>query len=361
MKKPTILVSLVFSLLVACQSIEAPASPEQASLFTDTDIDAATLIAPPQEKIVSLKDMGEIADGQTLADLAHVETEFSSQAVLPDVSGLVYYFQHNPDLANPYRVYKHNQHNNVKTVLYQGNREIQSVAGDINGKIIFMSMRWYQGGEFQIFRLNTETNAVHKLTANHNDNINVSTSYDAKRVVFELKYGGQSKISYYHFEDPASSHLQHHKSYYNYREPSIELIGQYMVAVSDLADGRDRIVRISLTGNVVKTIATSRHKLHHPSIGHSVFDHVLWLQKTTSRHIVRRKNLATGDIQNVYSSRNTVEHPHMTSGARYITYARLRQGRLSVYTKDLETGRNRLIKRTGNSNYYGMTWMTAGF
>lgn len=133
MKKLLPILSLAFIFLVACQSVSAPQISEPAPLFTDADIDNAIQLERPETNLLEPVDRGEIANGVELAELADVESdsELSSQAVLPGAEGHVYYIRHNPDLALPYQVYKHNQSTNVKTLVYKGRREIQSVSGNV--------------------------------------------------------------------------------------------------------------------------------------------------------------------------------------------------------------------------------------
>ena len=60
--------------------------------------------------------------------------ELSSQAVLAGASGMLYYLAHNPTTADPYRVFRYNQVTDTITQVYSGVKEIQSVAGTLDGK-----------------------------------------------------------------------------------------------------------------------------------------------------------------------------------------------------------------------------------
>ncbi len=363
---------ILFALLVSCQNVSSPSplvneeipsttSDNEVSLFNDSDIDNATTVSIKSLRLIEPTDLGEVADGTTLPDLPDREvddsSEVSTQAVLEGVIGIVYYIRHDPNLAEPYRVYKHDQTSNVGTLVYEGEREIQSVAGDLTGNIIFLSMRWYQGGEFQLYRLNLLNGAVQQITINYDDNLNVSVSRDGTVVAFQMQYNDDNRVSIYKFES-FTSNVYEYTGFSNYRDPSISADGRYLTAVRDLNNGKDRIYKIDLANNTRKTVATSGQLLEDPSISDDG-DRVMWLQHTNSDKRARVKTLSTGTIQNVYIN-NTIEHPFITADGNYMTFGRKRKGSLNVYTKNLEIGTTRRLSNAANPrNHLAMTWAQA--
>ena len=358
MKKITIITSLVFSLLVACQSVDAPQSLEPAPLFTDADIDNAIPMPEPELKVVELKDMGEIVDGVELPDLPDVEvdSDFSTQTVLPNVFGHIYYIRHKNAI---YSIFKHDQTNDHIQNIYQGNREIQSVVGT-TGNYVYLSMREYAGGRFQIYRLDLGSNLVINLSVNFDNNINVTAADSGNIIAYEVKSESGSKVIKIDLVGDTQASI-----YPGLREPSLQRDGSSFVAVKDLNNGKDRIVRI-YANDSVKNLISSKNSLTHPSITSDNIEssRVIWLQHNATRDLIRIKNLSTGNIQTIVKTGvNRLEHPFFarevflgTNG--YMTYGHKRQGRISVYTKNISTGETTLLKdTTSGDSYFGMTWV----
>ncbi len=373
MLNKVLVLGIFFSLLVSCQNVSSPnpvakeetlISDNEVNLFDDSDIDNARTISGKSPRTAEPIDLGEIADGATLPDLPNVETdsddsELLNQAVLEKVFGIVYYIQYDTSLPEPYSVYKHDQASNIKTLVYEGQREIQSVAGDLSGNIIFLSMRRYTGGEFQIYRLNLLNGDVQQMTFNFTDNINISISRNAKVTVSQLEFNGSTTVVVSKFENATANSHYEYTNFTNYRDPSISADGRYLTAVRDLNNGKDRIYRIDLANNTRKTVATSGQLLENPSISDDG-DRVLWLQHTNSDKRARVKTLSTGTTQNVYINPNTIEHPFITADGDFMTFGRKRKGGINVYTKDLELGITRRLSNAANPrNHLAMTWAQA--
>ncbi len=379
----------LFALLVSCQNVSSP-SPlaneenSEVSLFSDSDLDNAILMPQQDPEVVELTELVEVEDGEQLPDLAdvEVESELSGQAILPNVDGHAYYIEHDPNLQFPYSVFRHDQSNNVRTRIYQGAYEVQSVAGNYAGNIFFISVRDSQSDKFEIYRLqyhepsddgSVTVTLPYKVTDNSFDNINVSTNHRGTRVAYQLNVVGNDNTNdsdvvipntiVHYFSTPTSHTSSITKAFPNYRDPSIQFMGngdedlpRYLVAVRDLNNGRDRIVKINIGESTVQTVATSRRLLENPSID-SAGDRVMWSQHNPTRKYVRVKTLSAGTTQNVYSNSVAIEHPFITVDGNYMIYGRKRTGGINVYTKDLVSGTNRrLAKASSPVNYRGMVW-----
>jgi hypothetical protein len=131
--------------LGACgQPAQAPiSSPEETPLLTDTDIDKAVLQVTTEMKELIGIDEGEAPGGTELPALADLESSLSTQAVLTGASGFVYYLSYAFVFNSPtiYSVYRHNQQTGAITVVYSGDRQIQSVAGSDDGNFVVVSMK----------------------------------------------------------------------------------------------------------------------------------------------------------------------------------------------------------------------------
>ena len=242
MLNKTLILGILFTFLVGCQNVsspnpidkeETPISDNEISLFDDSDIENANAISTKSPRLIEPTDLGEIADGTNLPDLPNIEVssenELTSQALVEGAIGMAYYVLSDPSLSNPYQVYKHNQITNQRTLVYKGQLEIQSVAGDLSGNIIILSMRSYQGGTFQIYRLNLLNDTVQQLTSTFLVNkINVSVSRNGKVIAHQFQYNGNDTAGVYKFESVTSNGYEY-TGFTNYRDPSISADGRYLV------------------------------------------------------------------------------------------------------------------------------------
>jgi hypothetical protein len=105
------------------------------------------------------------------------DDELYSQAVLAGATGFVYYVAHNPMAADPYRVFRYDQATDTIVQVYSGVKEIQSVAGTVDGDNVYVSMRETSSSssDFEIYKITSATTAT-KTTNNTVDDTNVSVS-----------------------------------------------------------------------------------------------------------------------------------------------------------------------------------------
>jgi hypothetical protein len=145
--KHFLLLSLgIVVLLAACTNpakVPSPNKSKEIPLISDADIDKARLeVATSSSTLIGIE--GDSSpEGATLPALPDSQGDLSTQAVLPNTSGFVYYVRSTLVLDGPflYQVFRHNQKTDAITLLYSGIRAIQSVAGSLDGKVIVVSMR----------------------------------------------------------------------------------------------------------------------------------------------------------------------------------------------------------------------------
>jgi hypothetical protein len=85
-------------LLAACMQVGQPPQVDdnQPALFTDEDIDSASLQVADKIFQLSGTDAGEAANGVEFPALADSSGDFTPQAVLSGASGYIYYIENAP-------------------------------------------------------------------------------------------------------------------------------------------------------------------------------------------------------------------------------------------------------------------------
>jgi hypothetical protein len=200
---------LALCLLTACGGpARAPAtSTAEKPLFTDADIDKAQLITVSELKELIGIEGGLAPAGQELPVLLDSTPELSAQSTLPDTSGRVYYVRHNPRAVHepPYSIIQHNILTGTSELLYSGEREVQSVAGnqgvDVSGEDgggwFYMSMRETTdpASDFDIYGF-LDNSVVYLLTDDTVDNTNVSFTFNTRErlMVYEEPVAGKASV-----------------------------------------------------------------------------------------------------------------------------------------------------------------------
>jgi hypothetical protein len=305
---------------------------------------------------------GESPEGPTLPALADNQGDLSTQAVLPNTSGYAYYLSHIPGTRTPptpssYGIYRHNQQTDVVTLLYSGNRQIQSVAGSGNGSVVVFSMRetTESSSDYEIFRVtfsDTSGAALFRLTADTVDNTNVSMSGDIYRFVYEEPIAGIASVIIRNYLPafPAYDRVVLSQTVPQ-RQPSLSSSGRYIALVRDLANGTDRVLSYNIHTNTYLTISTSTAVLEYPSISELVPEQkVMWLRNGSPDNLLV-KSLASNTIQTVAAG-SSLNHPHLTADGAFITY----QSGNTIVTKNLTTAQVVTIASSLSFSYYAPMW-----
>jgi hypothetical protein len=192
----------IAALLAACGSPPRVPNPsEETPLLTDADIDKANLGTVASSTTLEGLESGEASAGELLAPLADVQSDLTSQAVLPNTFGNAYYLRRSGSASTGYSyfAYRHNQQSDAVTLLYSGSRQIQSIAGSSDGKLVLLSMRQSTAttSDYEIFLLNfllSSDPTVTNLTNDAVDNNNVSVNRSFSRIAYEEPVGGLASI-----------------------------------------------------------------------------------------------------------------------------------------------------------------------
>jgi FG-GAP repeat len=332
---------LLCLVLAACgRSTQTPtATPEETPLFTDADIDNAVLQLPiSTTDLIGLEEV-ESPEGEGLPDLLDSESALSPRVVLPGTSGFIYYVSSIFDFGTGGLVsslYRHDQGTDTYTLVYSGDRYIQSVAGSSNGNFIVVSMRQTTdpNSQFDIYFLNVTdlaNPAVFRRTFDTVDNTNVSMSRNFERYTYEESVSGKAVVVIAEndeFFNPTLTTLSNARPQ---RQPSLSGDGRHLALVRDLADGRDQVLSYDVEQNRYSAIVTSSATLEYPSISDNGLK-ILWVQNGSTDQI-RLENRLANTMQTVVSGLS-LTHPHLTSEGDFIAY----QSGGTIVTKDLRSG-----------------------
>ena len=352
---------LTCSMLAACnQPLQAPnPTPEENPVFTDADIDKAILqVANDLKELIGIEE-GNAPEGQILAPLPDSQSDLSTQAVLPNAPGFVYYIKYDsaPIIGViPYSLYHHNQQTDTQTLIYSGNRHIQSVAGSLDGNFVIVSMREtpFSTSDYELYLFNISdlaNPAIFLLTNDTENNINVSMSADASRIVSEEPVAGKTTVVL-RTKQPSAGYSSVTLSQANpQRQPSLSANGQFISLVRDLANGSDQIMRFNTVNNGYAGIATSTAVLEYPSISENG-NKVLWLQNGTT-DVANLRDIAAGTTQNVLSS-TSIGHPSLAGDGLFMAY----QSGRSIAIKHLVTGQIQTLASSFSRDisFYAPMW-----
>jgi Tol biopolymer transport system component len=351
---------VIILMLIACQQSVLPNQTQATALFFDEDLDKAQLEVGPVSDIGGT-DLGEIADGEVTTLPDYKAETLSPAAVLPGASGFIYYFVNDTSAADQWKIYRFNQSTDTNTLVYQGQRALNSVAGNASGTIVYFSARQTTSAtsDFEIYKLNVNSSAVTRLTNNTTDDINVSSSADGNRVAFEgLGTTGQKAVYYRIYSTSTSFVEQRLASTFDQFEPSISGNGNYIAFIRLLSTGSYRIMLYSISANTYLSVQTEALTLNHPSPD-DTGNKVAWLRNTTSGYEVRVKNLSTTAITTAVTNTTVIRHPHLTRDGNFITYGRRVSNSFNVFSKNLTSGAT--IRGTSfvvPVNADGMYWQT---
>ncbi len=361
------LFTLVFllTLLASCRQAPQVTNPtiDDGSLpvFTDTHVDGARVqTAIRVDEVIGTQE-SDISLGTELPALPSRGGVFEPQAVLAGASGYVYYIQYNPNSTiDPYRVYRFDQYNDIRALVYGGKREVQAVAGSYDGNFIVLSMRQTTTtpNDFEIFRFNILGQFAQRLTNNQVDDTNVSMSGNALSIVWEAPVSGVAKIFFRKYTDTSTTTAYTESvlvSSDSQRQPSLSANGKYLALVRDLASGKDQVFRYDLSSNIYAGFSTqSIIPLEHPSISNTG-KQVAWLQNDVLDQVILR-NTAVNTIQTVVGPLDTIEHPFISADGQLLTYGRVEASTLKAFTRNLFGAELRITNPVAPISNKGMMW-----
>lgn len=371
----TIVLLLVACLLAACgQNSQAPISLlEEKPLLTDADFDKAQLqLGGEVKELVGIEE-GMALAGQDLPALADVTSELSAQAVLPNVSGAVYYLSSQFVLSSQcpnnklYKVYRHDQHTDKVAKLLETCREIQSVAGGLdnidgqNNSVVISMHQWVTPpsgvkNDFEIFLItfsDVGTPGIFQLTSDDVDNIHVSITANRSRIVYEEPFNSKATVIIRKLQGlPASYNKLILGNTFPQAQPALSTDGQFLVLLRKPVGGSQSIQRYTLATNSYLTVAGGvdiTNDFEYPSVS-ADGQKVLFLNRNgaTQSQLIRLKNLTTGITQTVASG-VSIRHPFLAADGRFMAY----EESSKIKTKDLLTGQVQALTNGLGLIFYG--------
>ncbi|MEZ4605582.1 MAG: hypothetical protein R2865_01925 [Deinococcales bacterium] len=110
-----------------------------ASVFSDSDFDEASYEVAPEEELNSAGEEAGVADGEVVERSR--QDGLSRQAVLRNSYGYTYFIEYDAGSSKAWKLKRHDQFRDETTLVYEGSREIDSVAGSADGSQVVVSMR----------------------------------------------------------------------------------------------------------------------------------------------------------------------------------------------------------------------------
>ena len=260
------------------------------------------------------------------------DTELSSQAVLPNVSGFVTYIHFN-GLTGKNQIVRANQQNDQKTILLETsyNNSPGSVASSKDGKTVVYSL---SGDIFR--RVGSATTNITNNAAQKN--YNVSVSADGKRVAWERNEGSKRVVTVRTYTTNGFSQVTLPASVSQYN-PSISGNGKF-VALTRTVNNQNQILRYTLASNSYTTVYTTSNSVRSPSPSNS--NKLGWTEQTGSNYQLRSKVIGSS-VKTHFSSDRYIGHSNMTADGKYMTYDFYEyvsgDTKYMVVTRDLASGK----------------------
>lgn len=342
--RPFALLALLVLLLAACSQTLDPTSnlaqPSNA-LITDADIDHATLEVARREIAVSGSDVGAIPDGAH-TELPNFDAQLSSQAVQPGVGGYITYVRIVRGTSNIWQLWVSNQSTDQSTLVYEGNRSINSTTINLAGDTLFFTAQVTAGStNFEVYKLTLSNNAITRLTNTTTAEGDASVSANGqtvawgginsstrKRAVFLRSYSGTS------FSQKILG-----VSGGNQYEPTVSGDGAYVALIRQTT--KIQVMRFRKSNSSYLVVATPSTSVYvrAPSVSNSGAK-VAWGEenKSTGSTAVKVKTISGGSVLTAGSSTGPIRHPHLSSDGAYLTYVLPYNGSDNVSTKNLSTG-----------------------
>ena len=325
----TLCLLVLLQALLACNTttVKLPNNDNEPAVFTDADIDAAEISLATETL--------DIADLDS-EDLDAFGSDLEAQARIRGASGYVYFIGDDPDTSNPWRIKRFNQSIVDKSIVYRGERQIQAVAGTLDGNTLIVSMKETSqaSSDYEIYKLVIDPPSVKKLTSNNVDDINVSMSKGSKRKVWESSVGGKATV-YLRIgtQETAISHSNAQ------REPSISGNGKYIALIREIATG-EKIKVYKISSDTYENVPTAdpAQVKHSPSVS-DAGNKVLWLEPGATNKI-KLINLTTNTTTEEVSSTKGLNHPNLTADGYWFGYSKelIGSGGWRIFTKNIPRG-----------------------
>lgn len=356
----SIVITLIF-LLISCNTNTNPTTKNTDSVFNLDDLTQAKTSSITSEITLNSKDLNnqeiniDIGDSETAVQ--EENSELTSQAVLPNVDGMLAYYRKQ---GSTYQAWIHDQATDVRTSVYSSNQRIQSVAVNADGSLLVASIFEEASNQFDVFLFDLTAEQVYNLTSTSNKNeLDVSMTADGSTIVFTRPTNaGLNKINmceYNLFNNSCDIAILGATE--AQIQSSISSNGNYIALIRKQSNGRDRVLLYDVTTNSYTTVISRTDSLRHPSVNDEGTQ-VMYLQDRTNtsvgKFIVKIKNLTTNEIENEISS-ELLGHPHITADAAYFSYNSPAGSNQRSLTRNIATN-ERASAAGGDWDYGGSYW-----
>ena len=217
---------------------------------------------------IQARDIGSNQDNSLDLGSSPKEKELSTQAVLPEARGFIAFIRHKSSGTDPWLIFSFDQVNNVKLKVYEGNREIDSVAISEDGNTVYFTAREVAGdntSDFEVYSLDIDGGSTTQLTNTPNDELNVSTSADASIVAWDRLRSSTNLQSVYIREYDGSSYTQSFLDQSdNQLQPSVSSFGDFVILKRSLSNGNSAIKLYDRINSNYTHAGNSTNNLEHP-------------------------------------------------------------------------------------------------
>ena len=313
----TILFTLIF--VISCnQADKVPQNitnsietdPTEAALFTDADIDNASLQLASNDIAILGTEGEEVPDTQEVDLTLYEPTNVSTQAYLPGAKGKGCFIAFNPNANKPWKIWLVKLGAEKTQLIYSGKRAIDSVACNSDGsKFVFaMKQTTDPNSDLEIYKYD---GTIKRLTNNSNDDSNVSGNDDLTLIAWER---GQ-KVFYRDHNDPNAPDtfdqfiLDHDRPQV---EPSLGCGGLCIALVRLGGNGNYSVKLFNIGTNKYTHIHVSQKLLSSPSTD-ITGDKVVFLVED---NIVKIKE--AGSATNVIKGSKTKSSPSISDDGKWL-------------------------------------------
>ena len=343
-------VYVVFLLLLTACFQPLP-QPQVDSLFTDADIDDASL-EPSTLSIL------EGIEGATLVEPQSISpAELSTQSVLPNANGYLAYIWNNPNLTtSPWRIIRNNQLTDSFTTIYGGARRISSVAVSSDGNTFIFTMQETTSApsDEEVYKMILSPKQVTRLTNNLSSEANVSMSENANFFVWEGDNASTAGLRNVFIRNNATATLTALSPTIAQTQPSISSNGNYIALLRPGASTRVMLYNRSTT--IYSSLRNVNGILNSPSPSDDG-KKVAWLETLGSSHTIYLRNLTNNTVASLYTSSNSLEHSFLSADGYFLAFAETVNSVSSINTRDLSSNQQVQISVNASPiNYFSPYW-----
>jgi FG-GAP repeat len=369
---------LLSLLIVSCQSTSKPSLPLKGYLNDDSfDIAIDETNEAGEHPIeYSSARREEIGSGVEQPNLEKLESSLSAAAVtnryLNRAFGHLVYIKHDASSTNPWSIYVQDQATSLETLVYAGNREVQSVAIDHRSSFVYFSARETEdpGSDFEIWKVRLGTLRIYRLTKNDFDDLDISASLDGSKIAWQSKHPRLNiqllRWRKYDISVNPPLNLGQFKlvTTTSLYEPTLTGDGNHLVYVRPTGS-QWKIELYNFETNSVKEIYTSRYPVKSPSASNQGLK-VGWIETLADRERFRLmdySSYAAGSLNTMVVKLDGLEHSHITANGKFLTYGAMRNGVMQIVTLRFRFDPNTnppiaesIFKTLDTGNKRGMFW-----